>query len=75
MAATSRVGERGQITLPKALRERLGLRKGTVVEITQKGNQLCVQKGPEEESPFRKYMGILKGMGDVDAYIEEMRGR
>ncbi len=26
-------------------------------------------------SSFRKHMGIRKGIGDVDAYTEEMRGR
>jgi antitoxin PrlF len=75
MATTSRVGERGQVTIPKALRERLGLRKGTVVKFTQEGNHLCVRKGQEGESPFRKYMGILTDIDDVDAYIEEIRGR
>jgi len=73
--ATSRVGERGQITIPKALRERLGLRKGAVVEFSQEGNDLCVRKSEEAESPFHKYMGILNDIDDVDAYIEEIRGR
>jgi len=73
--ATSRVGERGQITIPKALRERLGLRKGAVVEFSQEGDALSVRKSAQTESPFRKYMGILTDVDDVDAYIEEIRGR
>jgi len=75
MAMTSRIGERGQITIPKTLRDRLGLRKGMVVRFAEEENGLRVLKAQEGESPFRKYMGIHHGIKDVDAYIEEMRGR
>jgi predicted amidophosphoribosyltransferase len=46
--------------------------------------KLCTSCGAEVDkvpsvdrpiSPFRKHMGIHKGIGDVDAHIEEMRGR
>lgn len=74
-AATSTVGERGQITIPKALRDRLGLRKGARVEFVQDGDRLLVTKSQEGENPFHKYMGILTDIDDVDAYIEEIRGR
>jgi len=49
-----------------------------------KDTKLCTNCGVEVDkvpsvdrpiSPFRKYMGILNDVQDVDAYIEKMRGR
>lgn len=76
---TSRVGERGQITIPKPLRERFGLRKGALVEIDEESGGICVRKSKTEAlATIKKYQGLLKRMGkdigSVDEFIRDIRG-
>ena len=75
-----RVSERGQITIPKALRERFGLYHNVEIEIDPTDSGLLVRKRTTAEHPVDRVYGILgkdalgKGVG-VDEYIEEIRGR
>lgn len=41
---TSKVGRKGQVVLPKAVRERLGIRPGDEVEISDDGEQVAIRK-------------------------------
>ena len=43
------VSEKGQITIPKALRESLGIRPGTVLEVTAVRGALIAQKREAED--------------------------
>ena len=63
------VSAKGQITIPKALRESLGIRPGTVLEVAAVRGNLIVQKR-EAEGPLLKWRGRgrLPGGGSVDAY-------
>ena len=42
------VGERGQITLPKAVRDALGLSKGTVLKVELDGGRVVLRKDVSE---------------------------
>ncbi len=69
------VSEKGQVTIPKAIRDRLGLRAGTVVEFQAvEGKLVGVKTDPAD--PFRKWLGKgrLPGGLDVDSYLERVRG-
>ena len=71
-----RVSERGQITIPKTLRDRFGLHHNVEVEISPTENGLLIQKRTAAMHPVDQFAGILDGTGlDVDEYIEEIRGR
>ena len=71
-----RISERGQITIPKALRDRYGLNRDVEVEVVPTDKGLLIQKRAVAEHPVDRVYGILDGQGmDVDAYIEEIRGR
>jgi antitoxin PrlF len=74
--ATSRMTAKGQITIPKALRERLGLLPGDEVEFIEVEGGLRVQKRVAE-SPFTRYRGYLRHLKgqDSDTVVEIMRGR
>jgi antitoxin PrlF len=69
------VSEKGQVTIPKALRDRLGLRAGSVVEFTAVGGKLI---GIKEQAvdPMQKWVGKgrLPADLDVDTYIDRIRG-
>jgi AbrB family looped-hinge helix DNA binding protein len=70
------VSERGQITLPKSVRTSLGIRPGTVIDISiAEGKFIGVKK--EAEDPFQKWRGRGKlpgGFSRVDEYLEAIRG-
>ena len=70
------VSEKGQVTIPKPLREKLGLRPGDVVlEFSaQRGTLVARPRLAGPENPVDAVTGILPPM-DVDAEIEKMRGK
>ena len=70
-----RISERGQITIPKRLRDRFGMNKDVEVEITPTEHGLLIQKRAAAQHPVERVRGILDGVGDVDRYIEDIRGR
>jgi len=69
----SRLGERGQMVIPKPLRERLGLRGGQLLEIREERGQLIVTKSLEDD-PIDALYGVLQVGLTTDEMIEEMRG-
>jgi len=69
----SRMGVRGQMVIPKQLREHLGLRGGQLLEIREDHGHLIVTKSPEEDGLDAVY-GILNTGMTTDEMIEEMRG-
>ena len=75
-----RISERGQITIPKRLREQFGLNHNVEVEIIATERGLLIQKRAAALHPVDRVAGILDkdalGAGvSVDDYIEEIRGR
>ncbi len=75
-----KVGERGQVTIPKEIRERFQLAPDTEVEFHVVGRSIVLKKAPKEPV-FRKWKGRCKksftelGYSSVDKYIEDVRGR
>ena len=70
------ISERGQITIPKHLRDRFGMNHNVEVEITPTNNGLLIRKRTTELHPVDRIVGILDGADfDIDQYIEEIRGR
>ena len=71
-----RISERGQITIPKPLRDRFGLHHNVEVEVLPTEKGLLIQKRSTAKHPVDRIYGILGHKNfDVDAYIEEIRGR
>lgn len=71
-----RITRKGQVTLPKRIREALGLRQGDIVDFKIAPDKRVVIVKGGSPSPFDKYFGFLKdkkGM-DVDEIIREIRG-
>lgn len=70
-----RISERGQVTIPKAIRDRFGFRPDVEVEVraTEKGVLIC--KRSQGQHPVDQVMGVLRKPSSTDKYIDEVRGR
>lgn len=68
------VSQKGQITIPKRLRDRLGLRPGTILDFDETDGRLIGRKlGPVDA--LDELYGILPlPAGGTDAFIREIRG-
>lgn len=68
------VSEKGQITIPKRLRDRLGLRPGTVLDFEETDGRLIGRKLVPVDD-LDDLVGILPPIpGGTDAFIREIRG-
>ena len=70
----STISARGQVTVPKQLRDKLGLRPGTVVEFELRDDGVLLKKGVRGSHPVDQVFGILKTRKPVDSVLDEMRG-
>jgi AbrB family looped-hinge helix DNA binding protein len=69
----SRVAERGQVTIPKALRDRLGILPGTTLEFSEDDGRLVAVKSTPSD-PVAKVYGCLGRKFNTDAFMVEIRG-
>ena len=69
----TQISTKGQVTIPKDIRDRLGLRPGTRLEFTVEGGKLVGRKADSGEDSVAAVTGIVNQV-DVDAYLEETRG-
>lgn len=68
------ISDKGQVTIPKAVRTKLGLRPGTVLEFEADRGRLIGRKAGARDVVDEVY-GSLKMDEPVDDYIERVRGR
>lgn len=70
----ARVAERGQVTIPKRLRDRLGVKPGTVLEFSEEqGRLIAVKVGGID--PVSEVLGCLGKRIKTDAVMTQLRGR
>ena len=68
------VSEKGQVTIPKPLRERLGLRPGQILEFREeRGRLVGIKRTPQD--PIESIYGILQTGQTTDATMRRLRGR
>ncbi len=69
------VSQKGQVTVPKECRDRLGLKAGTALEFETRDGLLIGRK-VQSEDVFRKWRGRgrLPGGVSVDTYLTKARG-
>lgn len=70
-----RISERGQITIPKALRERYGLTPETEIELIPEDGGIQLRKKRGSPHPVDEVYGILGKRQRTDEYLKELRGR
>ena len=69
------VSEKGQITIPKPLRVRLGIRSGQVLEVKEEHGRLVMTKQARPNDAIDRLYGILKLGRSTDEIMDELRGR
>ena len=71
---TSTISSKGQITVPKDVRVRLGLRTGTTVEFELTDSGVILRKGHKGVRPVDRVRGILARRDSTDDIVSAMRG-
>jgi AbrB family looped-hinge helix DNA binding protein len=69
----TKVSEKGQVTIPKPLRERLGIRPGQELDFTaEKGRLVAIKVAATD--PVEQVYGILKLRRSTDEIMATLRG-
>src|SRR5204863_9967788 len=71
----STVSSKGQITLPVAVREKLGLVAGTAIRFELRAGGVLLRKGTSGTHPVDQVFGRLSLAKPVDDLLDAMRGR
>ncbi|MDH5775249.1 MAG: AbrB/MazE/SpoVT family DNA-binding domain-containing protein [Nitrospirota bacterium] len=67
------ISEKGQITIPKLLRERLGLHAGQILEFHEEKGKLIATKSSSSD-PVDAVFGILKTTRKTNQIMNVLRG-
>ena len=67
-----RVTEKGQVTIPKPLRDALGIGAGTEVEFERRKDTIIVRKVGGPTARGRRVAERLRGRGDVRLSTDEI---
>lgn len=66
---SSKVTSKGQVVIPKILREKYGIRAATAIHWIEKNQGILMV--PEVEDPIVAARGMLEGSGVLRAYLKE----
>lgn len=65
---------KGQVTIPKPIRDRYGLRPGSEVRFVEEDRRVVLRKAGGEDV-WKKYRGFLKLGISTNEYFKLLRGR
>lgn len=84
MKFQTKVGERGQVVIPKAIRDHLGLDKNSAIEFEMKGSTVTLASKRDMrrfDEGIRKWRGVLRkqmladGYSSTEELMKDLRGR
>lgn len=76
MANSSTISSKGQITVPLAIRQRLGLKKGDRVEFVVENGRTVLRPARGGKNPFADYAGALPAFErkkDLNRWVRSLR--
>ena len=77
MIRSSVVSTKGQVTVPRDIRRRLGLKVGDRVEFVVAGDRTVIRPARTGTSPFEKYRGALRtcpgGKKEINPWLRHLR--
>jgi len=68
----AKVAERGQVTIPKRIREQLGICKGTVLDFREEKGRIIARKAGASDLVSACYGSLSRGRR-TDQMIEQLR--
>jgi len=68
----ARVAERGQVTIPKRIRDHLGIHKGTALDFREEKGRIIAMK-TEASNPVAACYGSLSRGRRTDQLMDELR--
>lgn len=71
------ISTKGQVTIPKKIREKLGIKEGDIIEFIEENGLVYLQRKrsiEKEEKKFRQFKGMIKSSIPSDQFIKELRG-
>ena len=63
--------KKGQVTVPKAVRDKLGIKRGDIIEFVIMDNNCIIKR--KDSINIDKWLGAL-GKGKTDDFINKIRG-
>ncbi len=69
----AKVAERGQVTIPRALRRKLGIRPGTILQFEERSGQLVASKDETADAVESVYGTLGRGRR-TDDIMATLRG-
>ena len=72
----TRITSKGQVTVPKRVRDKLGVQPGDAIEFVAEGGEIKIRK-VLGENPFAPYRGYLKELAgkEPDRLLDDLRGK
>jgi len=67
-----RVTEKGQVTIPKELRDALGIGAGSEVRFERRDDAIVIRKASDGPSRGRRVAERLRGRGDITMTTDEI---
>jgi AbrB family looped-hinge helix DNA binding protein len=64
------ISSKGQISIPKAVRERLNLKAGTEISIDVQGEALVMKRLVRNYTDWRTMQGMVRGEGSLTEALE-----
>lgn len=73
----SPISSKGQVTIPREIRDRLGVGAGDKIEFAIEEGRTVIRPARDNPDPFEKFRGILGpfpgGEAGIKAWIDDMR--
>jgi antitoxin PrlF len=76
MKNVSTISSKGQVTVPRGIRDRLGLSAGDQVEFAIDGDRTVIRPARSTTKVFARYKGVLpafSGKEQINSWVDELR--
>jgi antitoxin PrlF len=71
------VSSKGQVTVPIAVRNRLGLKEGDRLAFINQEGEIILRLDRGQKNPFSAYVGVLgtfpEGTASINAWVRDLR--
>jgi AbrB family looped-hinge helix DNA binding protein len=80
MTYSNVISSKGQVTVPREIRLRLGLKAGDRIEFVVEGSYTIIRPFRSAQNPFEAYEGVLAGafpggIREISDWVDELRLR